>query len=110
MSFIWERWNRTHLEKHDVSQQEAQYVVEHRQPPFPEPLGVGKFVVRGQTREGRFLQVIYVFKWDEDIDYEELDIETIIELADTEAPHYYVVHARDLTAKEKRRLRGSEKP
>jgi hypothetical protein len=53
--------------------------------------------------------VIYVFKSDDELDYEEMDIEAIIELADSKAPHYYVVHARDLTAKEKRRLRQNRK-
>jgi uncharacterized DUF497 family protein len=110
MSFIWERWNREHLQKHEVSTQEAQYIVEHRQPPFPQPLGNGKFIVRGRTRNGRYLQVIYCFKADEDLDYEEMDVETMIELADSKAPHYYVVHARNLTAKEISRFRRSQKP
>src|SRR5437868_2748059 len=105
MSFSWDTWNRPHIAKHGVSQQEAQYIVERRAAPFPRDIGDGKYLVRGQTEAGRYLQVIYTFKSDEDMDYESMDLEAIIALSDEVSPIYYVVHARDLTEREKRAYR-----
>lgn len=105
MSFHWDSWNRNHLAKHHVSREEARYVVEHRTPPFPRSLGGGKYLVRGQTAVGRYLQVIYVFHSDEEIDYESMELEDIIALSEDESPSYYIVHARDLTDSEKRKFR-----
>ena len=70
MSFIWDEWNREHLKKHRVSQTEAKYVLENRRPPFPHYLGDGMYQVKGRTAAGRYLQVIYSFKSDEDLDYD----------------------------------------
>jgi hypothetical protein len=61
--------------------------------------------VREKTAEGRYLQVIYVVRSDEDIDYERLSLADMIELTDSEEPVLYIIHARELTAREKAKLR-----
>ncbi len=59
---------------------------------------------------GRYLQVIYVFRMDEDLDYDSIDFEAMISVSDDDLPNYYVVHARELTEGEKRKLRRRSKP
>ncbi len=61
-------------------------------------------MVRGQTASGRYLQVIFVFKSPTMLDYDSLSFEQLSALQD-DKPAVYVVHARDLTYREKRRLR-----
>jgi uncharacterized DUF497 family protein len=82
-AFRWNDWNRGHIARHGVSEDEAEHVVNQAAPPYPERIGGGKWRVRGQTAHGRYLQVIFVI---------ENDV-------------YYVIHARGLTDAEKRRLR-----
>ena len=82
-AFRWNEWNRDHVAVHGVSPEEAEYVVDHAKRSYPEQIGDGKWRVRGQTAHGRFLQVIFVIEDD----------------------CYYVIHARGLTDKEKRRFR-----
>ncbi|MFI5379034.1 MAG: BrnT family toxin [Tepidisphaerales bacterium] len=84
MEFRWNEWNLEHATCHGVSPDEVEYVVEHARPPFPEEIGAEKFRVRGRTAEGRYVQVVYIF-----------DPEDVV----------YVIHARDLTEREKRALR-----
>ena len=55
----------------------------HALRPYPAFIGDGKWLVRGQTSSGRYLQAIFVI----------------------EEECYYVIHARGLTDKEKRLLR-----
>lgn len=82
-AFRWNDWNLDHIASHGVTQDEAEYVVNHAAPPYPEDIGNGKWRVRGQTAQGRYTQVIFVIE-------DEL---------------YYVIHARGLTDNEKRQLR-----
>lgn len=81
--FRWNDWNEDHIAAHGVLPEEAEYVVNHASAPYPEQIGGGKWRVRGQTWAGRFLQVIFVIEDD----------------------NYYVIHARGLSDREKRRLR-----
>lgn len=84
VDFRWNRDNLEHIVKHGVSPAEAEYVVRHAGRPYPSPAGDGKWRVRGQTRFGWYLQVIFV----------------------KDAPHtLYVIHARPLTDREKRAFR-----
>ena len=105
--FRWEQWNREHIRKHNVTEAEAEYVIQHAGPPFPRDIGQEKFLVRGRTSDGRFLQVIYVVGNDEVIDYERLSLSDILELMDSEDSALFIIHARDLTAREKAKLRRS---
>jgi hypothetical protein len=68
-----------------VDQDEAEYVVEHPAAGYPEKIGDGKYRVRGQALTGRYLQVIFIF---------------------SPAAVVYVIHARDLTDREKKNLRS----
>lgn len=86
--FRWNDWNIAHIAEHYVSFSEAEYVVEHPHIGFPETVGDGKYRVRGQSAAGRYLQVIYIF---------------------SPAAVVYVIHARELTEKEKRALRRRQR-
>ena len=80
----WNEWNVDHIGEHDVSSQEAEYVVNHRRAPSPELIGDGKRLVLGQTPSGRMIRVIYIFS--------PVDV-------------VFVIHSRDLTETEKRHYR-----
>lgn len=84
MQFRWNEWNTEHIEEHGVAPEEAEWVVENARPPYPELQADEKWLVMGQSRAGRFLQVVFV----EDDDGKS-----------------YVIHSRPLTEKEKRRYR-----
>ncbi len=58
MIFRWNQANRDHLAEHGILPVEAEYVVEFASDPYPRRLGQGKYVVRGQTWSGVYLQVI----------------------------------------------------
>ncbi|HEV2295975.1 MAG TPA: hypothetical protein VGR35_19170 [Tepidisphaeraceae bacterium] len=62
---------------------EVEHLLEHAAAGFPEYIGGGKYRVRGQP-EGRYLQAVYIF---------------------SPAAVVYVIHARELTDREKRNLR-----
>jgi hypothetical protein len=102
-AFIWQSKNVEHIADHSVAPEEAEYVVLHARPPYPEYIGDAKYRVRGQTRDGRYLQVIYVFGVDAaDIDWGEIDLA----LVDPEDPdNFYVVHAMQLPDRDKRQYR-----
>lgn len=82
-AFRWNEWNEGHIGEHGVLPEEAEFVVDSAAPPYPETVGQDKWLVRGQGPDGRYLQVIFVLEDD----------------------CYYVIHARGLTAREKRQLR-----
>lgn len=103
--FRWDDWNRSHIVKHNISQTEAEYVVRQARPPYPRATGEEKHLVWGQTEAGRYLQVVYIYDSDTRIDYESMSLEDILLLADDESPRIYVIHARDLSSKEKRAYR-----
>ena len=81
-NFRWNEWNEDHIGQHGVLPKEAESLVNNAAPPYPEYVGTGKWLVRGQTPDGRYIQVIFVIEDD----------------------CYYVIHARGLTDHEKRQL------
>jgi hypothetical protein len=103
--FRWDAWNIEHIAKHRVSQSEAEYVVRNALPPYPRAAGGEKEVVRGQTADGRYVQVVYIFDSDEDFDYENASFEDMLSLAADDDPPIYVIHARELSTSEKHRYR-----
>ncbi|HSU67669.1 MAG TPA: hypothetical protein VLJ39_12415 [Tepidisphaeraceae bacterium] len=105
MVFSWDDWNVEHIAGHGVTPYEAEYVVKHAAPPFPHEVGDEKYRVWGRTDDGRFLQVIFVYRSDDDVDYESLDLEELLAVEEGEGPLIYVVHAMDLTQKMKRQFR-----
>jgi hypothetical protein len=50
-----------HIAEHRVVPEEAEFVVNHPSGGFQRRGGEGKYLVWGQTADGRYLQVIYVF-------------------------------------------------
>ncbi len=84
MQFRWNQWNVEHIGNHGVAPEEAEAVVEAARSPFLEARSDDKWRVVGRGQGGRWLQVIYV-----------LDPEDTV----------FVIHARPLTDREKRRER-----
>jgi uncharacterized DUF497 family protein len=82
--FRWNGWNLEHVRKHGLEPADAEFVVRHARRPYPEPVEDEKWRVRGQTQDGAYIQVIYIFS-PEDV--------------------VYVIHARPLTDREKKALR-----
>jgi uncharacterized DUF497 family protein len=82
--FRWIDWNREKVTRHGVAPEEAEFVVNHPQRPYPMKVDDEKRLVWGQTSSGRYLQVIYLIDLEDDI---------------------FVIHARPLTDREKKRLR-----
>ncbi len=60
MGFRWIAWNAEHIAEHGMSVDEAEFVVTGAGRPYPEYLGDGRFLVRGQTAAGEYLQVIFI--------------------------------------------------
>jgi uncharacterized DUF497 family protein len=84
VEFRWVTWNTDHVAEHGAAPGEAEEVVETARSPFPRRIGDDKWLVWGTTSAGRQLQVVFV-----------LDDDATV----------FVIHARDLTEREKRRLR-----
>ena len=101
--FAWNFRNVTRLGKHGVSTEEARYIVEHASGRYPKKIGDRKFLVRGRTATHRALQVIFIVLNDAKLDVEQLDlIERLMLEQGNEVS--YVIHARDLSTTEKRRI------
>jgi uncharacterized DUF497 family protein len=104
--FSWDAWNLNHIANHGVTYTEAEYVVRHAENPFPRALADGKFVVWGQAEQGAYLQVIFVFREPDEIDYRSLTLEQLMVLSDgDETDVLYVVHAMPLSSKMLRQYR-----
>ena len=84
MQFRWIDWNRDHVAKHGVDPAEAETIVRQARAPFPQQIGDDKLLVMGNGNGGRFLEVIYVLDPDDTV---------------------FIIHARPLTEREKRRYR-----
>ncbi len=84
MKFRWNEWNQEHIADHGVWLGEAEAIVRGATRPFPMYRGDGKWLVIGRGSGGRLLQVVYVLDGDDTI---------------------YIIHARPLTDREKRRYR-----
>jgi uncharacterized DUF497 family protein len=82
--FRWIEWNREKLAIHNIAPSEAEHVVIHARNPYPQRIDDEKRLVWGQTASGEYVQVIYVIREDDSV---------------------FVIHARPLTEREKRRLR-----
>ena len=105
--FLWSWRNEEHIGRHDVGRDEAEYVVIHARPPYPEATGGEKWTVRGPTSEGRFLQTIFVRVLIEGVqadEFDRLDLHERVALQSGQKA-VRIIHARDLTPREKQRLR-----
>jgi len=88
MEFRWIEWNIHKCDKHNVSPEEAEYVVRHARRPYPRPVGDEKKLVHGQSGEGRYLQVIYLIESDDAV---------------------FIIHAMPLTERMKHNYRRSQR-
>jgi len=79
----WNDANVDHIGEHNIVPSEAEYVVNHPMRSYPQAMADGKYLAKGQTAEGHYIQVIYVF-----------------------GPPgvVYVIHARSMTVNERRVL------
>jgi uncharacterized DUF497 family protein len=84
-AFRWNTWNFDHATRHGITPDEAEAVMQSTVSPYPEEIGENKWLVRGQGYGGRYVQVIFVY--------------------DDDGETVYIIHARPLTDKEKRRYR-----
>jgi uncharacterized DUF497 family protein len=84
IDFRWNEWNTEHIERHGVSPEEAERVVEGARPPYPLDRGDDKWLVWGRGQGDRWIQVVFVVDADGTI---------------------FVIHARPLTENERRRGR-----
>ena len=88
MEFRWIEWNIAKCHKHGVDPEAAQYVADHARRPFPRRVENQKYLVWGQDKGGRYLQVAYTID------------------ADGTA---FIIHARPLDDSEKRQLRRKKR-
>ena len=86
MDFRWNDWNVEHVGRHSVTPEEVELVVQQAKNPYPRYREDGKWLVWGPGLGGRLLQVIFVIDDEDSI---------------------FIIHARLLTDKEKRRYRKS---
>jgi uncharacterized DUF497 family protein len=84
VDFRWIEWNIEHLALHGVDPEEAEEVVRAASAPYPKRIADHKLLVWGAGRGGRLLQVIFVLDEDQTA---------------------FVIHARQLTNREKSILR-----
>ena len=84
MEFRWNDWNEEHIAEKGVSPFEAELVIRGAVRPYPKRIEDDKWLVWGRGRGGRPLQVIFVLDDDDCV---------------------FVIHARPLTQREKRRYR-----
>ena len=104
--FAWDDINRDHIARRDVTPTEAEFVVEHAAPPFPQDVGDGKRRIWGATSAGRLLQVIYVLKKQADVAFEAVDPDDWMMLKNKpDAKIVRIIHAMELTTEMKRQLR-----
>jgi uncharacterized DUF497 family protein len=107
--FAWDEWNREHIAEHNVSAAEAEYVVRKARRPFPREIADEKRLVWGETEQGRFLQVIFVFRSEDEVELDTLSPKDQIGFAEHNVAVGYIIHARDMTAIEKSRLKRLRK-
>ena len=88
MDFRWSEWSWEHVQKHGVDPEEAESVVSHAAQPYPFRRGDGRWLAWGRGRGGRLVQVVFVIDDDDSV---------------------FIIHARPLTEREKRRYRRQKR-
>jgi uncharacterized DUF497 family protein len=79
--FRWIEWNIGHIDAHNLSVGEVEYVIRRNTTRYR---GDGRYIARGKTMEGRWIQAAFIF---------------------SPAEVIFVIHARDLTENEKKSAR-----
>jgi uncharacterized DUF497 family protein len=106
--FMWNEANVEHIGRHGVTPEEAEYVVANASPPFPRRHEDAKWLVWGETADGRPLQVIFIFQPNERVDVLSLDASERLDFQ-AGAKVIYVIHAMPMTSTMKRRSRRQRK-
>jgi uncharacterized DUF497 family protein len=106
MIFSWDDENREHIAKHAVTPEEAEEVVRGARAPSPKQQDDEKLVVWGATAAGRYLQVIYVLKHPDEVEFDSVAAHARIDIEAGKVREVIrVIHAMDLTPRMKRQLR-----
>jgi hypothetical protein len=100
MFFVWDDRNIAHIGEHDVEPYEAEWVVRNAKRPYPRKTSAVKYLVKGPTIGGRWLQVIYVYRPASTVDIAMLSAMERLELLDGKSAAY-IIHARDLRPRER---------
>ena len=87
VEFRWIQWNVEHISEHGISVPEAEYVVSRPARGYPRQSGDERWLVRGRTRDGRYIQVAYLIR------------------SPQGKKEAFVIHARPLTDRERHNLR-----
>jgi hypothetical protein len=104
LPFAWDDWNLAHIARHGVGPNEAEHVIRHATPPWPEEKGEDKLLVWGATSAGALIQVVFVLKRPDELEFDSLSIEQWAE-ARGDDQFIYVIHAMPLTETMKKRFR-----
>ncbi|HSZ55529.1 MAG TPA: hypothetical protein VK797_07715 [Tepidisphaeraceae bacterium] len=104
--FLWNDQLEEHAERHGVMRADAELVVRNARDPYPEPIGDDKYRVWGRTRAGQFVQVIFVWKELDAIEWRQFTLPMLAAVWDDDAIFVVVIHAMPMTAEMKRRYRG----
>jgi hypothetical protein len=80
-------------------------VANHAGRGYPHKIGNDRWLVWGRSREGRYLQVIYILPADDEIDHDSLSLADLIDYSAGEAEVRYIIHAMDLPESGKRSYR-----
>jgi hypothetical protein len=91
--FSWNQANIDHIWKHRIFPADAEYVLRNAGKGFPRKIGDGKWLVKGQTEAGTYLQVIFIYPPDDRVDVDSLSVPDLIEYSDGNARVIYVIHA-----------------
>lgn len=103
--FIWTPKNVEHIAEHGITPEEAAHVVLNG---TAIRMADAKWLARGQTEAGRYIQAIYVLESDVgELDWAEADM-TWLDLED-DADAIMVIHARPLTARERSAFKAKRK-
>ena len=95
MFFLWDDWNTEHIARHGVEPLEAEEIVRHARRPYPRNAGNDKFLVKGRTLGGRWLQVVFVHRGAEHVHLPLLLPSERLALIQGEHA-VYVIHSRDI--------------
>ena len=109
MLIAWDEWNIDHIARHGVTREEAEHVVRHAGAPWPQQKGDDKLVVWGPTEVGRLLQLLFVLKRPDEVEFESLTIDQWADLGEHDRV-VYVVHAMDLTPAMKKQFYRRRRP
>jgi uncharacterized DUF497 family protein len=88
VEFRWNNWNIEHIARHGVRPEDAEDVILEAETPYPQYHGDGKWLVWGRNSSRGILQVVYILDEDDTV---------------------FVIHARPLTEREKRRYRRKQR-